>query len=119
MIPFTATSVEKPFATDFRMFVVGTFRRVRGELRFREFSHDLNKLLILLAHPTRFECVTFAFGGVALYPAELRAQCLAVQRPNESNPLGVCCDIVKPVFPALSYDDTAPGDTITYARRPV
>jgi hypothetical protein len=23
---------------------------------------------------------------------------LAVQRPNESNPLGVCCDIVKPVF---------------------
>jgi len=26
MIPFTATSVEKPFATDFRMFVVGTFR---------------------------------------------------------------------------------------------
>jgi hypothetical protein len=22
-------------------------------------------------------------------------------------------------FPALSYDDTAPGDTITYARRPV
>ena len=35
---------------------------------------------------------------VALYPAELRAQCLAVQRPNESNPLGVCCDIVKPVF---------------------
>src|SRR5260370_41462432 len=46
---------------------------------------------------------------VALYPAELRAQCLAVQRPNESNPLGVCCDIVKPVFPALSYDDTARG----------
>jgi hypothetical protein len=35
---------------------------------------------------------------MALYPAELRAQCLAVQRPNESNPLGVCCDIVKPVF---------------------
>src|SRR5882724_1470936 len=35
---------------------------------------------------------------VALYPAELRAQCLAVQRPNESNPLGVCCDIVKPVL---------------------
>ena len=35
---------------------------------------------------------------VAVYPAELRAQCLAVQRPNESNPLGVCCDIVKPVF---------------------
>ena len=53
---------------------------------------------------------------VALYPAELRAQCLAVQRPNESNPLGVCCDIVKPVFPALSYDDIAPRDTITYAR---
>jgi hypothetical protein len=23
---------------------------------------------------------------------------LAVQRPNESNPLGVCCDIVKPVL---------------------
>lgn len=23
---------------------------------------------------------------------------LAVQRPNESNPLGFCCDIVKPVF---------------------
>src|ERR1700736_3349856 len=35
---------------------------------------------------------------VALYPAELRAQCLAVQRPNESNPLGLCCDIVKPVL---------------------
>ena len=34
---------------------------------------------------------------------------------NESNPLG-CCDIVKPVFPALSYDDIAPRDTITYAR---
>jgi hypothetical protein len=48
-----------------------------------------------------------------LYPAELRAQCLAVQRPNESNPLGVCCDIVKPVFSALSYDDIAPRDTIT------
>jgi hypothetical protein len=30
---------------------------------------------------------------------------LAVQRPNESNPLGFCCDIVKPVFSALSYDD--------------
>jgi hypothetical protein len=26
MIPFTATSVEKPFVTDFRLFVVGTFR---------------------------------------------------------------------------------------------
>jgi protein-S-isoprenylcysteine O-methyltransferase Ste14 len=25
-------------------------------------------------------------------------KCLAVQRPNESNPLGVCCDIVKPVL---------------------
>jgi hypothetical protein len=56
---------------------------------------------------------------VTLYPAELRAQCLAVQRPNETNPLGFCCDIVKSAFPALSYDDTAPGDTITYARRPV
>ena len=41
---------------------------------------------------------------VALYPAELRAQCLAVQRPNESNPLGVCCDIVKPVFSTTLYD---------------
>jgi acyl-CoA thioester hydrolase len=40
---------------------------------------------------------------VALYPAELRAQCLAVQRPNESNPLGVCCDIVKPVFGQIVY----------------
>jgi acyl-CoA thioester hydrolase len=38
-----------------------------------------------------------------LYPAELRAQCLAVQRPNESNPLGVCCDIVKPVFSGIVY----------------
>jgi acyl-CoA thioester hydrolase len=38
-----------------------------------------------------------------LYSAELRAQCLAVQRPNESNPLGVCCDIVKPVFSGIVY----------------
>jgi hypothetical protein len=29
----------------------------------------------------------------------------AVQRPNESNPLGFCCDIVKPVFPTRSYHD--------------
>ena len=40
---------------------------------------------------------------MAVYPAELRAQCLAVQRPNESNPLGVCCDIVKPVFSGIVY----------------
>ena len=40
---------------------------------------------------------------MALYRAELRAQCLAVQRPNESNPLGVCCDIVKPVFSGIVY----------------
>jgi hypothetical protein len=36
-------------------------------------------------------------------PGLLLIHALAVQRPNESNPLG--CDIVKPVFPALSYDD--------------
>ena len=40
---------------------------------------------------------------VAVYPAELRAQCLAVQRPNESNPQGVCCDIVRPVFSGVVY----------------
>jgi acyl-CoA thioester hydrolase len=28
---------------------------------------------------------------------------LAVQRPNESNPFGVCCDIVKPVFSGIVY----------------
>ncbi len=28
---------------------------------------------------------------------------LAVQRPNESNPLGLCCDIVKPVFSDIVY----------------
>jgi acyl-CoA thioester hydrolase len=28
---------------------------------------------------------------------------LAVQRPNESNPLGFCCDIVKPVFSGIVY----------------
>ena len=28
---------------------------------------------------------------------------MAVQRPNESNPLGFCCDIVKPVFSGIVY----------------
>ncbi|HAO39065.1 MAG TPA: 4-hydroxybenzoyl-CoA thioesterase [Afipia sp.] len=28
---------------------------------------------------------------------------LAVQRPNENNPLGFCCDIVKPVFTGIVY----------------
>ncbi|MHB0789616.1 YbgC/FadM family acyl-CoA thioesterase [Bradyrhizobium sp. 5.13L] len=28
---------------------------------------------------------------------------LAVQRPNESNPLTFCCDIVKPVFSGIVY----------------
>jgi acyl-CoA thioester hydrolase len=28
---------------------------------------------------------------------------LAVQRPNESNPLGLCCDIVKPVSSGIVY----------------
>jgi acyl-CoA thioester hydrolase len=28
---------------------------------------------------------------------------LVVQRPNESNPLGFCCDIVKPVFSGIVY----------------
>src|SRR5713101_3261192 len=46
---------------------------------------------------------------MALYPAELRAQCLAVQRPNESNPLGVCCDIVKPVFSDWTHCRGHPG----------
>lgn len=27
---------------------------------------------------------------------------LALQRPNESNPLGFCCDIVVPVLPVLA-----------------
>src|ERR1700730_7165148 len=71
-----------------------------------------------MAHPTRFERVAFAFGGVALYPTGLRAQCLAVQRPNESNPLGVCCDIVKPVFSTTLYD-AAPVRERDVVRQPI
>ena len=31
-------------------------------------------------------------------PGRLLIHALAVQRPNESNPLGLCCDIVRPVL---------------------
>ena len=55
-----------------------------------------------MARPRRFERVTSAYRG-ALYPAGLGAECLAVQRPNESNPPGFCCDIVKPVFSGIVY----------------
>jgi acyl-CoA thioester hydrolase len=36
-------------------------------------------------------------------PGLLLFHALAVQRPNESNPLGFCCDIVKPVFSGIVY----------------
>ena len=39
-------------------------------------------------------------------PGLLLIHASAVQRPNESNPLGLCCDIVKPVF----SDWTRKGD---------
>jgi acyl-CoA thioester hydrolase len=61
--------------------------------------------------------MTFAFGGQrsgarrrSLSHGVLRKSinlplihALAVQRPNESNPLGLCCDIVKPVFSGIVY----------------
>ena len=43
---------------------------------------------------------------------------LAVQRPNESNPLGVCCDIVKPVFSTTLYD-AAPVRERDVVRQPI
>ena len=52
------------------------------------------------------------------YPAELRAQCLAVQRPNETNPLGFCCDIVKSVFSTTLYD-AAPVRERDVVRQPI
>jgi acyl-CoA thioester hydrolase len=36
-------------------------------------------------------------------PGLLLTYALAVRRPNESNPLGLCCDIVKPVFSGIVY----------------
>ena len=43
---------------------------------------------------------------------------LAVQRPNESNPLRLCCDIVKPVFSTTLYD-AAPVRERDVVRQPI
>jgi acyl-CoA thioester hydrolase len=40
---------------------------------------------------------------LAILEASVLIHALAVQRPNESNPLGFCCDIVKPVFSGIVY----------------
>ena len=59
------------------------------------------RLIVALPFCTKY--LDTCLRRATLYPAELRAQRLAVQRPNESNPLGVCCDIVKPVFSGIVY----------------
>ena len=61
-------------------------------------SRAVNTMLRAPAATNALIPINVCLRRATLYAAELRAQCLAVQRPNESNPLGVCCDIVKPVF---------------------
>ncbi len=78
--------------------------RMRQNWSFNSGAHIALKNKEKTGAPDTIRTCDLCLRRVALYPAELRAQCLAVQRPNESNPLGFCCDIVKPVFPALSYD---------------